>query len=522
MWRLPLFCCAIGCPQRTSTDRLTCRGVCGVCYNIAIMTSPSQEPASTPQAPDTPGATREFRRRLILPLALVYTLAVLGVALVTGSWLYDWARLRILGSSPLAEVTDLDFLSTNWLKATPEATVVAPTTEGAAASSAVQDTTTPAVTVPAINVLLLGTDARPDEVGAPRTDTMILLSLDPQHQTAGMLSLPRDLWVSIPGFGYETKINTAYGIGEEYNYPGGGPQLAKDTVGSFIGQPVQYYARVDFHGFVEMIDLIGGVDVVVKAPILDEAYPTDDYHTQVFALDAGTQHLDGETALKYVRTRNIDDDYGRAGRQQQVIRAVVDKVLRADMLSTLLPNLPRLLNTMRNSVETDIPISLQLDFANYIRANSLRDIRQLVLDSRFGEETYSEEGAWILRPDRAKVRSALAGFFAPPTSDSVASADPSWVRVEVLNGTEQPGIAATMRDMLQAQGWQVVSIGDADRSDYARTIIINYGVADALVKRMGSDLDLSPNLSGLHGLNTAAAVDVRIVVGRDFLDRLPQ
>ena len=109
----------------------------------------------------------------------------------------------------------------------------------------------------------------------------------------------------------------------------------------FIGQPVQYYARVDFNGFVKLIDLIGGVDVVVKKPILDEKYPTDDYHTMVFSLDAGTQHLDGETALKYVRTRNIDDDYGRAGRQQQVIRAVADKVLRAEMLTTLLPNLPR-------------------------------------------------------------------------------------------------------------------------------------------------------------------------------------
>jgi len=484
------------------------------------MASTSHGPESTSKASGNQGGARELRRRLVMPVALVYTLAVLGVALVTSSWLYDWARLRILGSSPLAGVTDLDFLTANWLK-TPEVSVDTAASDTLAAPVAAENSAAPVVTVPAINVLLLGTDARPDEAGAPRTDTMILLSLDPQHQTAGMLSLPRDLWVSIPGFGYETKVNTAYGIGEEYNYPGGGPQLAKDTVSSFIGQPVQYYARVDFRGFVELIDLIGGVDVVVKEPILDESYPTDDYLTTVFALDAGTQHLDGETALKYVRTRNIDDDYGRAGRQQQVIRAVVDKVLRADMLSTLLSNLPRLLSTMRNSVETDIPISLQLDFANFVRANSLPDIRQLVLDSRFGEETYSEEGAWILRPDRAKVRSALAGFFAPPTDvGNVALADPAWVRIEVLNGTDAPGAAATMRDMLQAQGWQVVSIGDADRSDYGRTIIINYGVPDDLVKRVGVDLDLAPNLSRLHGLDTSAPVDVRIVVGRDFLEHL--
>ncbi|HXF62465.1 MAG TPA: LCP family protein, partial [Caldilineaceae bacterium] len=230
---------------------------------------------------------------------------------------------------------------------------------------------------------------------------------------------------------------------------------------------------------------------------------------------------DGETALRYVRTRNVDDDYARASRQQQVIRAVLDKVLRADMLPTLLPKLPRLLYTMRSSIETDIPMALQLEFANYMRGSSLREIRQLVLDSRFGVETYTEEGAWILMPDRTAVRSALAGFFSPTAGgDSVAMADSAWVRIEILNGTGEPGVAAATRDLLQRQGWQVVSIGDADRSDYGRTIIINYGVPDELVKQVGSDLALEPNLSSLHGLNVSAPVDVRIVVGRDFLTHL--
>jgi LCP family protein required for cell wall assembly len=377
--------------------------------------------------------------------------------------------------------------------------------------------------VPAINVLLLGTDQRPDEGEIANTDTMILLTFDPNNQTAGMLSLPRDLWVPIPGFGYETKINTAYAIGASESYPGGGAQLAKDTVSSFIGQPVQYYARINFRGFVELVDMIGGVDVVVENTIYDDKYPTDDYQTQVFYLEAGTQHLDGETALKYVRTRNVDDDYGRAGRQQQVIRAVVDKVLRADMLPTLLTNLPNLLYTMRSSIETDVPMSLQLELANYLRGNSVREVRQLVLDNQYGTETYADNGAWILLPDRARVRTALATFFAPPTNpELVAAANPDWVRIEVLNGTGEPGVAAATRDLLVSQGWQVVSIGDADRSDYGRTIIINYGVPDDLVQKVGTDLELEPSLSSLHGLNASAPVDVRIVVGRDFLSHLPQ
>ncbi len=333
-----------------------------------------------------------------------------------------------------------------------------------------------------------------------------------------MLSLP-DLWLPIPGLGFSSKINTAYQLGETEGYPGGGPQLAKDTVSSFIGQPVQYFVRVNFQGFVELVDLIGGVDVVVPATIHDDQYPTEDYGYQTFHLDAGVQHLDGETALKYVRTRNIDDDYSRARRQQQVIRAVADKVLRADMLPTLLPKLPRLLYTMRSSIETDIPMAVMLDLANYARGAALRDVRQLVLDNHFGEETYAENGAWILLPDRALVRGALANFFAPSTGagSSVAQLGTDWIRIEVLNGTGEPGVAARHAICSEAQGWRVVSIGDADRSDYGRTLIINYGVPKELVDQVGTDLEIQPNLSSLNGLNSSSPVDVRIVVGRDFL-----
>jgi LCP family protein required for cell wall assembly len=376
--------------------------------------------------------------------------------------------------------------------------------------------------IPALNVLVMGTDARPDESEATRTDTLILLMLDRQGQTAGMLSLPRDLWVSLPGFGYATKINTAYQLGETQGYTGGGAQLAKDTVSTFIGQPVPYYVRVNFSGFVELIDLIGGVDVVVEKTIHDEQYPTDDYGVQTFHLDAGTQHLDGATALKYVRTRNVDDDYSRARRQQQVIRAVADKVLRADMLPMLLTKLPRLLYTMRSSIDTDIPMSEQLDIAAFFNSVNLREVRQLVLDNRYGEETYSQEGAWILLPDRAKVRAALAQFYAPSQegtdgAGAVALTRPETVRIEILNGTGEPGVAAKTAELLESQGWQVVAIGDADRGDYGRTIIVNYGVAPDLVKKVGSDLHLEPNTSTLSGLNVLAPVDMRIVVGRDFL-----
>lgn len=477
-------------------------------------------PGNQTQARAGENSAAHVRGRVVIMVTVLYTLAVVGIAVVAGSWLYDWSRLRILGSSSLYELGYIEFFAP--ANQTSENVVPQEGDGETVGEEQVVEAAAPAVRLPPLNILLLGTDTRDERNDIPLTDTMILVTFDPNHQTAGMLSLPRDLWVPIPGFGYETKINMAYALGDQYGYNGGGPQLAKDTVSTFIGQPVQYYARVNFRGFVELIDLIGGVDVVVPHTIYDTEYPTPDYGVTTFHLEAGVQHLDGETALKYVRTRNMDNDYARAGRQQQVIRAVVDKVLRTDMLPTLLAKLPRLVYTMRSSIDTDIPMALQLEFANYLGTSNLREIRQLVLDSKYGEETYSDEGAWILRPDRAKVRTALTGFFAPPTDngEGVALGSPAWVRIEILNGTGQPGVAARTRDLLLNQGWQVVSIGDADRGDYQRTLIINYGVPDELVTRMGADLDLEPNHSSLDGLNVSAPVDLRIVVGQDFLSHL--
>jgi hypothetical protein len=208
-----------------------------------------------------------------------------------------------------------------------------------------------------------------------------------------------------------------------------------------------------------------------------------------------------------------------------LIRAVSDKVLRAAMIPTLLPKLPQLLATTRNSIDTDIPLTTQLELASRLQKSNLHEIRQLVLDRQYGDEIsdYGADKAWVLMPDRTKVRAALAEFFSPATqtpSGAIALANPNWVRVQVLNGTDEPGVAARTRDLLQSQGWHVVSIGDADRNDYGRTIIINYGVPQPLVEKVSTDLGLQPNLSSLNGMNSTVPVDVRIVVGKDILPKV--
>jgi LCP family protein required for cell wall assembly len=456
--------------------------------------------------------------RFAIGVTVLYAGVILTFALLFGARLHDWAQQRIVQTSILTELIAATETPVVVIRPESDAPVAAQPNLSNNPVQPVADQPAAALE-PVINVLLLGTDERPDEYSPPRTDTIILLSFNPNTGAVGMISMPRDLWVPIPGINTTTKINTAYMLGELRNYPGGGAQLIKDTVSSFIGRPVDYYVRVNFDGFREIIDLIGGVTVDVPYTIHDEEYPTADYGVETFHLDAGIQHLDGETALKFARTRHGDSDYGRARRQQDIIRSVAQQVTDAGMLPQLLGRIPQLLITMQNSIQTDIPIQVGIDLAQRMRSGG--DTQQLVLDNRYGEETFSSEGAWILLPDRARVRTALNAYFAtidaPPGAQKLALADPAAVRIEILNGTTQPGAAARTAELLTQQGWQIASIGDADRSDYVQTVVINYGVADSVAAMVSGDLSLEPEQAQINGLAASTPIDIRIVIGRDVL-----
>src|SRR6266496_810762 len=191
-----------------------------------------------------------------------------------------------------------------------------------------------------ITILIIGLDYR-DWVageGAPRSDTMILLTIDPLTKTAGMLSIPRDMWVNIPGFGY-SRINTAYSSGEGNKLPGGGPELARKTVEQFIGVPIQYYAQIDFDTFAKFIDEIGGIDVYNDENLrLDQVGGGKD---KIKLTCCGMRHLRGNVALAYARCRDEgqgckDGDIGRARRQQKVILAIRDKVMSPENFPVLI------------------------------------------------------------------------------------------------------------------------------------------------------------------------------------------
>ncbi|MBP7961715.1 MAG: LCP family protein [Caldilineaceae bacterium] len=479
-------------------------------------------------------SARTRRNPFTVLVAGFYVLTILAAAIFGGSLLYNWAFDRNYGEG--IQFTQIQ-------STIAQSGAVAPLLDASGQPVPInpEDAGTVAVNIEnlpssRVNILLLGVDTRPDETDAPRTDTMMLMTLDPNTGVAGMLSLPRDLWVPIPGYDLTWKINSAYTIGENRRYPGGGSQLAKDTVSAFIGQPIQYSLRVDFDGFVEMVDLIGGIDMVVPKTIHDEQYPTIDYGYMTFHIDAGTQHLDGATALMYARTRNTDDDYNRAGRQQQVIQAVLDKVLRASMIPTLIAKAPQLFTTLRGSIDTDMPLTEAISIARFVGQDALTEVRQLVLDNRFGDETYTDDGAWILLPNRERIRLAMRDFFAAPTEivtvdaaitttaatadglvEGAAQLDAQTIRVEILNGAGYPGAAALTQEILEARGWNVVSIGDADRLDYRRTLVVNYRTPATLIEKISADLAIQPTVSKLTGLANEQNIDLRIIIGQDYI-----
>lgn len=253
-----------------------------------------------------------------------------------------------------------------------------------------------------INILLLGVDHRPGERCPCRTDVMMIATLNSRTMTAGLVTIPRDLYVPILGVG-EQRINTAYFYGDLYKHPGGGPALAKKTVEYNFGRPVHYYVLVDFQGFRNAVDALGGIDVDVLKAIDDSKYPDDTLGKnpgyKPVHIPAGRVHMDGEMALEYVRTRNVDSDFGRSKRQIQVLLAMRDKALRPDWL----PRLPVLLKSMWGMVDTDLSFQQVLAWAPVVSKVRVQDLVTGSIDQRMTVEFRTREGAEVLWWDRAEV-----------------------------------------------------------------------------------------------------------------------
>ncbi len=199
-----------------------------------------------------------------------------------------------------------------------------------------------------VDVLILGVDARPGERYLTRTDSIMLLNVSPARLRVTLLSIPRDVFIQVPGYG-EQRINTINMLGEQ-EAEGSGPALVKASIEESFGVSVEHYIRLDFRGFVALVDAVGGVDIDVPKLIVDYEYPTHDGGVMTVRFDPGREHMDGERALQYARTRHQDDEYQRAGRQQQVIDALVKKLANPLYVTAW----PRVWRAFRDYTDTDL------------------------------------------------------------------------------------------------------------------------------------------------------------------------
>ncbi len=369
-----------------------------------------------------------------------------------------------------------------------------------------------------VNILVLGVDERESMNGPWRTDTMMILTVDPLNKTAGILSIPRDLWVPIPGYS-EGRINTANYLGDAYGYPGGGPALAAETVRYNLGVPIDYTIRLNFRAFVEAVNLIGGIDIYVPEEINDPTYPDSGYGYDPLYIPAGWVHMDGELALKYARTRHsAGGDFDRAERQQQVIRAILEKVTRYDMLPQIAPQGLQLWQTINDSVDTNLTIDQMIRLANLATQIPSENIRTAVIDERYTIFWETPDGQQVLVPVRERIRELRDELFtaAQPTSeaqDTSALVAAEAATVEVQNGTLVTGLAQTTAERLSQQQINVTAYGNADRNDYATSFIIHVNkphTAARIAELLGLPMTAIVPASG------AQSADVVVILGADY------
>ncbi|MEZ4540443.1 MAG: LCP family protein [Chloroflexota bacterium] len=245
-----------------------------------------------------------------------------------------------------------------------------------------------------VNILLLGIDRRPGEGFVSRTDSMMIISIDPAADTATILSVPRDLYVEIPGYGQD-RINTALVYGARDGDYLDGAALAMQTVYSNLGIPVDHFVLVDFNAFVRIIDLLEGIDVQVPYDINDPSYPDMDFGYDPLYIPAGLQHFDGQTALKYARTRHADSDFNRAYRQQQVLFAARSKALQLG-LGKMLLNAPSLYREVEGGIRTDLSLDQILRLAKTVGDIPSENMRNEVLDQDYVTSYRTPGGASVL------------------------------------------------------------------------------------------------------------------------------
>jgi LCP family protein required for cell wall assembly len=472
----------------------------------------------------------------------------ISLFLFTREFVACW-RLTALGGIPL-----LSCLGENSSDVSPTSSFQ-PSAPAARESTTSADVSIPPAELPPpwdgagrVNILLMGYDYGEwsSERACPcRTDSMIVLTIDPISKTAGMLSLQRDLWVNIPGFGYN-KINAANYFGDLYKLPGGGPELARKTVENFLGISIPYYVLLDFYSFTTVIDDIGGIDIDVPQQI--KVDPLGEHNT--VTLEPGINHLDGQLALAYARMRHTaNDDIDRSSRQQQVILAVRDKMLDKKNFLTLLSKSLSIYNQISAGVKTNFPsIENAGRLAVLAMQVPLDQIQKGVINYSMaapGQVAIEGQTLDILRPFPDKIRELVQDIFSNGSMRPLAAANPSEMTLEevgplmqqesatviVVNATQVEGIASKTADYLKSQGMNVINFGNMkDFPDHynrlnllprTTSLIVHIGKPYVMIYLMKLMDIYGQNNLFIMDYDPNAPSDINLVIGTDWVNNNP-
>ncbi len=389
--------------------------------------------------------------------------------------------------------------------------LLAPTPAAPSIASAFGHNPVPLLDLPpeVVNVVLLGSDQRV-KGSSWRTDSIILATVNSSTKTIGLLSIPRDLWVYIPTYGYE-RINTADFRGEYSGYDKGNTTLIKQTIEYNLGIPVHYYIRVDFQGFMRLIDALGGVTVYVDCPI-EDWFPDPDSPTGLtqLYLPPGVHHLDGKMALYFSRSRLNTNDYDRSRRQQKVLRGLWEQALQLDIL----PKIPRLWETLSDTVQTDLSLEQIMALAYLGTQLKPGHIRSRFIDWRVTRSWLTPQGASVLLPDPQKISQTVAELLAP-LDETLDWLEKEGARIEIQNGTNIPNLAELAAARLRWHGFRVTRVGPADKTDYLITTVRDYSGKGYTLSQLCEALSIPPaNIQ--QQFDPQNPIDIRVILGPDF------
>ena len=376
-----------------------------------------------------------------------------------------------------------------------------------------------------VNILVMGLDYRDWEASEiySHTDSMMVLTIEPTEKTAGLLSIPRDLWVNVPGFG-QNKINTAYFLGDSNHLPGGGPALATQTVEEFLGVDIHYYAQIDFNTFVQFVDFMGGV----KIDITERIKLVRPGAVPPIRLDPGRYNLSGELALAYARNRYTGDgDFDRSRRQQELLLALRDQLFRPDIQGLILGNPQGVWEIFSGGIRTNIPFGDALKLGLLaLEVDTTNIVQRVISPPEYVTHATSPDGGAILKPITNKIRILRDEMFTNSLliGPASSSADPAQLMVEeaarvaLYNGSVVSGLAGATEEYLKGLGLSIVEVGNADL--VPSTTIYDY---------TGNPYTLQylVNLFGIeqtrifNSFDPNSTVDVSIILGSEWVVPTP-